>query len=285
MWRDIRARRRGQRSLLAGAVLIACATLGCDGDSTTEPARPLPANIQSFIDAYCDMARACCQSAGFPAEPLADCESEFVRQTDFAPLVEGGTVLVDEAKLSGCVAEIRQAQSTCIAPDWESACQNVFRGTRNQGEPCVDVLECVSQSEPTVCFHLREADGGDASGICRVAPRGALGDPCFYDCGLGENCRSDHSTPLPDTVLTLCHEADGLFCGQGCERLLDNGNPCESTRECGSSSFCDTSCKPRGNLGASCTSNDACSKGFYCLENSCRRTPVAANKLCSGDYD
>jgi hypothetical protein len=282
-------RRDWPRPAALGALLLAAALwspAGCSSKgSGTAPASG-SGDIDALIDAICRAARDCCGRAGFPLEPVANCESELVRQTEFTPLLERGTVLIDQPGLASCVDAYRRAADSCSGADLRSACAVLFEGTREAGQPCSDSLECKMAGEPVVCVKMRGDAGDDPSeGVCVRPPRGAEGDECLADCRPNEPCRIGLSTSRTEAVTTLCHEVDGLYCAASCQRILDSGAACTSSSSCAKGLRCDTTCVPGLAAGSACTSGDDCLEGLACIEGQCASLPFATEKICSGDFN
>jgi hypothetical protein len=131
-----------------------------------------------------------------------------------------------------------------------------------------------------------------ATGICKVPPRGKLGDPCFQTCAPGQNCSSTYSTDFPDPPLALCYESDGLFCSRAavdarCAPLPAVGDACSTTDGCGSTLFCGSAsvCSERQAAGAPCLQNSECAKGLGCVNAACAPVPIANDKTCSGNLN
>jgi hypothetical protein len=146
--------------------------------------------------------------------------------------------------------------------------------------------------DPADCLKVRPAGVTETpkTGICKLAPRGRAGDPCFKTCSPGQRCGSTYSTDNPNPALTLCYEEDGLFCsgiGGQCAPLAAAGAPCTAFDGCGSNLYCSQAsvCAARSNAGVGCVQSDQCARGLSCVNGSCAPTPVASQKACSGDYD
>ena len=99
------------------AVAVACAplhALGCGGSSGAgggggdAGTTPDPV-LDPLVRAFCKTARTCCAASGSPAEPLADCETEFARQVDYFALVTKGTVTIDADRSFRLRNDVRSA--------------------------------------------------------------------------------------------------------------------------------------------------------------------------------
>jgi hypothetical protein len=244
------------------------------------------ASLDGLRAAFCKAVRSCCAAAGSPAEPLADCESEFDRQLPLVALVTKGTLVADRAKLGACIARLDEQSRTCVPTDY--ACGSVFSGTLAEGAACERADECSrSAGQSIACVKTSvTADSGPKSGVCRVIPIGKRGDACAQSCSTGNSCSSTISTFESDPVLTLCREDDGLYCDstRHCAALVADGAPC-SDSGCASASHCSGVCTPRKAEGGTCASFAECRAGLGCANGSCAATPFATAKLCRGDYN
>lgn len=266
--------------------------------STTNSGKPSGSRtgaetVQELVGAFCDSVRSCCQKGGFPADPLANCESEFSRQVDIIPLVEKGTVTLNADVFDACVSSVRSAASTCNGAS-TSACVGAFQGTIPEGASCEKSDECVDTAdEPAICLKIRAAGmtTTPATGVCKLAPRGRAGDPCFTTCAPNRSCGSTYSTDVPNPVVTLCHEADGLFCASSgtekrCAPIPKEGEPCTSFDGCGSNMYCSQTsvCVGRSSAGVVCASSSECATGLTCENGACAPQPLATQKTCGGDF-
>jgi hypothetical protein len=238
--------------------------------------------------------RSCCQAGGFPAEPLAGCESEYPAQSELLPFVEKGTVLIQAEPFAACVSAFRSAGSDCTGGQVAPACVNAFAGTIQEGGACEKSDECLDTEKPAVCLKVRPAGVTETpkTGVCKLAPRGRAGDPCFNTCVPGSLCGFGYSTDNPNPVITLCYEEDGLFCSHAgtdprCVPLPSAGAPCTSSDSCGSKLYCTQAsvCVARSSAGAACAASRDCAAGLSCVNGACAASPVANKKTCSGDYN
>jgi hypothetical protein len=129
-----------------------------------------------------------------------------------------------------------------------------------------------------------------ATGACQLPPRGKVGDPCFSTCAANRNCSSTYTTSEPNPPISLCYEADGLFCDSSaidrrCAPLPTLGAACSF--ECGSGLFCDSTsvCAARKIVGAVCAQSRECATGLACVSGFCGAPVIATQKACSGDYN
>jgi hypothetical protein len=269
-------------------VLFILLLTSCSSGDTNPPpgAGDAGASLDALRRAFCNATRACCASAGYMPEPLADCESEFDRQLHVVQLVAKGTVVVDESMLGGCVVRLDEQSTTCQPSEY--ACGAAFSGTLPEGVPCERADECRrSVDQPIACLKTAvTADSGPKTGICRAIPIGKSGDPCSRSCSKGDSCSSTISTFETDPTLTICREADALYCDttRHCAPLLADGATC-STGGCASTSFCSGVCTPQKSEGSACTTFAECRAGLRCESGSCVPIRFATAKLCSGDFN
>jgi hypothetical protein len=218
-----------------------------------------------------------------PLGSLEACEAAFRGQTDVMALLEKGTVTVDEAKLSACVAAYATAGDSCEWTAVHSACHGVLVGTLADGEPCTDAFECDRSTGPKFCLMLQDASNPEV-GTC-VSPARANADaPCLTTCAPDANCSSTVSNPDASVPTALCFESDGLYCryGYGCALLVDDGESCDSGDACGSDGQCLSTCGPRAADGEECVAIFDCAKNLTCDAGHCAPEPVANSYTCSG---
>jgi hypothetical protein len=273
------------------------AAWGC-GSTTSGSEQPggnaEPGAIQDLVNTFCRTVRSCCQAGGFPLEPIANCESEYAAQSEFLPYVENGTIVIHSEPFAACVNAFRSAEPTCAGGQVAPACVDAFGGTIREGAACEKSDQCLDTKDPAICLKVRSAGVVETpkTGICKLAPRGRAGDPCFKTCSPGRSCGSTYSTDNPNPVLTLCYEEDGLFCSSSgtegrCAPLAAAGDPCTTFDSCGSNLYCSRTsvCAARSNAGVACAESRECAPGLSCVNGSCAPTPVATPKICGGDYN
>jgi len=233
-----------------------------------------------LTQAFCAAARACCSAEGMPAE-LGDCESNFPRRdSTFASLMRGAATL-DQAGLPACLASYQQAATKCEElPVW-NACKGLLHGLRKENEKCVDVGECARDAGQTVACVI--ADSNAKEGVCTKVPHGKLGDACGTTCRVGDSCSFTSIGASDPSSITYCYEQDGLFCSFDtghCQAIIALGSPCTASDSCGSTSFCDTTCKKSGVLGEACT--QSCIPALSCINGQCRSPSFTVGGTCSG---
>jgi hypothetical protein len=70
---------------------------------------------------------------------LTDCESQFASRQPGLASVDLGTVTVDAAALSKCLAAYQQSATDCGENTLLAGCVGVFLGTKGSGEACSNV--------------------------------------------------------------------------------------------------------------------------------------------------
>lgn len=271
---------------------------GGAGNASTVP------TAAEFSDAYkklvCAPYAACCDALGKDPGPMG-CEL-------LLPSPGGKTYDPDAGQ--ACLDKISQAMSgsdlCAISPTEALSCPDLAQAkppTRNPGESCDSLLECVPSTEGSV--DCRNASGSDAK-YCVVQVRGKEGDgPCTVS--FNEGAAQFKPIEKGQGKTTACYHNDGLFCGaEGkCIPLVTQGKTCDpNIANCVDDLFCSLTdgltCrapKPDGaqcfGLGKECAGDSrclyvagklcgkpkevgsACASGGDCLSNYC------VEKLCS----
>lgn len=116
---------------------------------------------------------------------------------------------------------------------------------------CASTLRVITESQPfpAACPHGAGVDG----------------TPCWY----AEGCEGQ-----------VCLNANASGCGK-CGHLPTAGQACTSW-ECAPGTYCDGTCKPRGESGAACAATSQCMADLACVAGKCApRLPAGAS--CAGD--
>ena len=251
--------------------------------------------VQPLINAFCTAAKSCCGRESYPSAALADRESKFPSRSQYVPLLDKGTVIIDQNALATCVAAYNTVATTCTITGLNAACKGVFVGTQAQGQPCggtsrFGAFECRPVNGSASC-HL-QASGSDPTntGVCTSIPRGKSGDECSKTCLKNETCIVDMiggSAPFP----AFCFEEDGLYCSvvtspAVCQPFLPIDHACVwDPNSCGPGNFCgwtSNTCQAASKLGESCT-DAVCAEELTCgTSNTCEASPFAAESICKG---
>ena len=255
-------------------------TGGVVSSSGAAGASATPAVLRPTVNAFCAAARACC--AKQPGLSLDDCEASFASKDQTAQALRRGTVTLDAAGLSRCLAAYEAATTSCEKNSVLDACSGVVQGTRMEDEPCLVVSECAITG-PKACVFT---DVGGKNGVCKAAPHGKAGDACTLTCRPNEPCAFSVSG-ISEALFTPCLESEGLFCDFTstpfkCQAIRATGAACEMGDQCGSQGYCDFSsqtCKKRGQLGDTC---GECIPSLSCIEGKCKSPPFAAASTCEG---
>ena len=249
--------------------------------------------FQPLIKAFCTAAKNCCSRQSYPAADLADCESKFPSRLQIYPLVDKGTVIIDENALAACVAAYKTAATTCTINAVKAACKGVSVGTQTEGQPCggtsaFGAYECKPSNGSASCY--RPQSDPASAGVCTGIPRGKSGDACSRTCFKNETCIVDMvggSPPFPVT----CFEEDGLYCSvtanpTACKPILPIGGACTwDPHSCGVGNYCGwltNVCQPAGKLGEPCA-EAACADELVCGTNeTCVEQPFDSDSICKG---
>jgi hypothetical protein len=263
--------------------------MGGSGGSTAA------ALLQPLIEAFCTAAKSCCARANYPVANLSDCEAQFPSRLDIYPLVDKGTVFVDQQALADCVSAYKNAATTCTINLVKTACKGVFAGLQVEGQPCggsnqFGASECKPVNGSATCYRPQGDVDPKSVGSCVNIPRGKSGDACSMTCQVGKTCIVDMlggTSPFP----TVCFEEDGLFCSLAanptvCKPILKTGDPCRwEGNSCGAGNFCswpNSTCAPAAKLGESCVDR-ACIDDLICANSrKCAELPLASDSVCKG---
>lgn len=283
--------------LAAGCVLASMAAAACGG--TTEGGKgggggssvvsegpvaqdQLP---QKYADAICDNSAPCCQKYGYQYDATKCSEGMRGELEKEIGNVQG--VTYDAAKAGECVAWVKKIVTQCIVSDAEveamkKSCAAVWKGSKAEGEPCGNDVECAGADTGTVECNETFVDGG-FSGTCTKsttaeAPRGVKGSSCNSTCfssTYGSECSGGGGTggsgPTPGPA--ECWVDDGLQCDEAtytCIDLVAEGQPCSWSDFCVKSAWCNSgTCAPKSPVGGDCASammSSACVDGAWCDE-------------------
>jgi hypothetical protein len=254
----------------------------------------VPDAIQALASAFCAAAKSCCVSS-YPSANLADCESKFPSRLQVYPLVEKGTVTIDQTALSVCIGVYKAAASTCTMTGLEAACHGVFVGAQGEGQACGGTgkfgsYECKPINGTESCYWQDSKSYPNKPGICASIPRGKSGDVCSTTCLLDKTCVVDMiggAAPFSAS----CFEEDGLYCSVAsnpavCKPILHLGDACTwDPNCCGSGGTCSgmsNTCVTYAKVGepcsyAYCRDDLTCSNGNKCVEQ-----PFASDSVCKG---
>ncbi|MEZ4374081.1 MAG: hypothetical protein R3B07_24890 [Polyangiaceae bacterium] len=272
----MQALRFGLISVSVGLIVVACGGSTEDTSSGPVPASEL---IPQLADAICNI-QSCCEAAGYGYDAAA-CKAIYSaglkEQFEATP-----NTTYDAVAAGHCLDAVRLFAASCGAKAEQAtdACDGVLQGTLPAGAACEQSAECAKPS------------GGDAycDGTCVQLPRGALGDGCDTTCQQhdgGTECWSGGLAGDGPGGTAECYVNDGLSCQDGtCAPARKLGEACDWV-DCEIGAHCSDAgvCVANGGEGATCSSSQQCTSGFFCGENSgvCTRTlPRGAACL---DYD
>ena len=251
--------------------------------------------FQPLVNAFCTAAKNCCGRESYPAADLADCESKFLSQLPNFPLVDKGTVIIDQNALAACVAAYNTAATACTITAVNAACKGVFVGTQAEGQPCggasrFGAVECKPVNGSATCYLQHNGSDDTNTGVCTSIPRGKTGDACSMTCLMNETCIVDMMGGAPPFPVT-CFEEDGLYCSVAanptvCKPILHIGDACTwDTFSCGSGNYCGwttNACQVAGKTGESCLTG-GCADDLMCGTNDrCVEQSFASESICKG---
>lgn len=249
--------------------------------------------LQPLASVFCTAAKTCC-AGSYPPANLADCESRFPSRLQLYPLLEKGTVTVDQAALNACVGAYKAATTTCTVTGIEAACRGMFIGAQAEGQPCGGTgrfgsRECKPLNGTESCYWQDSKSYPNEPGVCLSIPRGKSGDLCSTTCLENTICVVDIIGAGP--VSGPCFEEDGLYCSVGtnpavCKPILHLGDTCTwDPNVCGSGRSCSgmsNTCADNAKIGESCLysycrEDLTCGNGRTCVEQ-----PFASDTVCQG---
>jgi hypothetical protein len=250
--------------------------------------------LQPLIDAFCTTARKCCVASSSTPVDLGDCESKFPSRFQYYPLVEKGTVGIDQTAFAACVAAYKAAATSCTLTGLREACLGAFVGTRTEGQSCGGAgkfgsYECKPVAGSASCYWQDSTSYPTGSGVCVAIPRGKSGDPCSRSCYKGEACIVDMIGGAAPFSMP-CFEEDGLYCSvvkssPVCKPILHLGDACDwDPGNCGSDNYCgweNNTCQTPVELGELC-GNRQCRYDFTCPNGRCTEVPFSTSSACQG---
>jgi hypothetical protein len=238
------------------------------------------------ITSFCAAARHCCSLAGIGTTSLADCESQFVKRHPHLGAVGLGEATIDNKVVAACKAAYDEAASSCSATKVYSACTGILVGKQAENAPCgkggdpeiSGVGACDHSAGAMACVWTGDYTDPAVTGTCRRVVHGKTGDPCQSTCESGEECSFALMGPN-DTLITLCFEDEGFFCGAAgtgqvsCQPLVAQGGSCSAdSYACKGTDYCD-------DVSKTCKAGNTA--GQSCLYSGCQRPLVCgADKKC-----
>ncbi len=265
-----------------------------------------------WVNAACDLSWRCSRASfDFRHRDRQDCvDGMLLRQRTlydgYARAIAAGRLTFDRASFDACTQSY--ATSDC-ALQTDAACRTIFVGTRGNGEPCSQQVECdpdhacigsgtCGVCQPRVprgadCTRSRCVRGSECQAVGNVATCVAVageGDTCGGGVGacsgrlqcidgrclrpasLGDNC---NTRPIQ---YANCDPFSNTRCAAGVcqevswERL---GAACSGLQTCDHEGICNSSsrtCEPRPTEGARCAVGDRCGPDLFCDGNGvCQR--------------
>lgn len=241
-------------------------------------------------DAYCGALTSCC-SGPFDA---ADCKAYTTTDTSFFPTeVTAVTGAFDPTAAAACLATMTAAAKCQVDPKLvllaRDACQKVYPGSRQLGEPCTQGADCVA---PPFGTRICDAESKCASLATQIVAQ--EGEPCagegspLYVCDLSKHLwceKSSGTCRAPLAAGADCDNGSGdtPTCADGGYACIPvNGAPrCARAHEAGESCWspeCDFAKDP-----AQC----ACGAGFVCdgLESHVCEAASKIGDACTDGFD
>ncbi len=252
--------------------------------------------VHATDDAKCERFVRC---GLFPDDGSCNRFFRHIPETALISAVQAGITRYDGPSATQCNADL--AAMTCNESAREArvptrACEDVFIGTRNGGEPCGFDDECRSGScSIPACGELC------CVGTCRDARAPSeVGGPCEVDrqCVSDTFCGTDGVChPLAGEGAQCADDGDcdyGLGCigpnslmPGNCRKLPLLGEACLYERCAELNAICKNGvCTALGLPGAPCVQNTDCSPFMECVDTTCVALPELGSScldLCAGD--
>ena len=266
---------------IALAIVLAVTTTGCPfGDDDGDPNNWIVIDQMevAYRKAYCTYLVRCGE---FPDQ--ATCEgaalpSVMVPDPNIIAAAKAGRVSYSGSSVKACFDAL--ANDTCDRTDQNgrmrvAACEQFFRGTRTDNEPCFIDQECISQN----CI------GGSTGTTCQMGQ--CVGDtpPTVMPANIGQPCSG----------LFGC--VDGAFCdplNNECAALRAAGEVCNTADECGYGLGCSgttgaRTCKALPTKDQPCPEGLCRDEGLVCSGAVCRQlglppTACTSTTQCSPFY-
>jgi len=241
-------------------------------------------DLHDTVATACSAAATCCAAKAIPTM-LDDCSAMYDMYQDGIPGVMAGHVTIDAEALARCKAAYTNSTVQCNLNAVVAACDGVFVGHQQVGEPCIGGYDCDRSTDTMTCL-ITDTSGENPMGTCQKVPHAKLNEACFSTCRAGEDCSSTTQGLATPEDLAECFEDDGLYCDRSednpvCKTLLALGAACDSASwdACGSHAQCNTTCEKVGDLGESCGS---CFHSYQCIEGKCADPDWATESTCMG---
>jgi len=242
------------------------------------------ADLHDTVATACSAAATCCAAQAIPTM-LDDCQAMYDMYQDGVPGIKAGHVTIDSTALARCKAAYMSSTDQCNLNAIVAACDGVFVGHQQVGEPCIGGYDCDRSTDTMTCL-ITDTSGAQPVGTCQKVPHAKLGEPCFSTCRAGEDCSSSTQGIAKPEDLALCFEDEGFYCDSNettpvCKALLALGADCSeaSFDACGSHAECNTTCEKVSDLGESCGS---CFHSYQCIDGKCADPDWATDSTCMG---
>jgi hypothetical protein len=262
--------------------------------------------FQSSVAAQvCGRIGACCSTAKQPFDE-AMCESQFIAAT-FPNTLDNGAdagttspaTAYDATAAAACLDKYKSMPDTCdsLFPadatpipagsvmHLTDACQRVYAGTKNSGEPCASTADCAPDAKGFAYCNpnLTSGDSGSGMGTCQKIEvvTGQCGDKSqpgapgsFYICADG-TCSTGFCNAISGPGGT-CKPFSSTECDKGLSCVNDVcvappavGEACPAG-QCATGAYCDSgTCVAQKAAGAACISNNDCAHPNSCQNGTC----------------
>lgn len=255
----------------------------CGGSSSSKPSEPghpqsAAELAASFTDAVCSARNNCCTEQDIDFD-LEDCKAQLGPdiEDEFSEF-EGLRVVFDPDAAASCIAG--WANVFCphepIVSDPKDACDHVFRGLQQLGQPCEREAECAETDGhwpacalgkcTAVNEPVRPREGDACGGTCLASA------PDFDECEAPRYEPSD--LPVSDPGAPLCRTEDGLGCWSSadgpstCQPLAKVGESCAgNSHHCDQDGFCNVEtglCEARHDSGECNPQASVCTTDTVC---------------------
>ncbi len=320
--------------ITAGLAIVGVAMLGaCSGKTTsTSTVGPIAAAdlSQRYAEAICKGIQGCCGKAAFAYDAPACTAAAQVSLNDaFAKVMARPGLVYDPEAAGRCVAKVAEEAASCAdlseREALSAACDGVFTGALEVGQPCADSGACKPRPDGRVtCIQYASyaadlPDGGagpsTSGSACTLLKPAAIGDPCgipdtgvpastqgdcqdnpkgaFYCDPKSKSCqpRAAAGQPCPSGNNNAC--AAGSVCRAGTCSAPAAGLPCTSfSNQCGDALYCDAGSNSKGKCVARKSPGEACEPNHEdecaigrCSGGKCSAGELATVGACAGTTD
>ena len=259
-------------------------TTACKSEPTDAERVPVQSFARAFSQAQCDNLERCCSLSKFEFDRV-NCEGRLKASFQASlDTVLMGPVDYDESAAGECLATLSEQQRCGAESIGFPTCKGMLVGRLQDGEPCSSDVTCKSRW----CAQRGDAFERVCTRLSGSQPvmTGEAGHDCVTTCEAPGDC-----PPFAGgATAAVCYRSDGLFCESWdetqqpqCQRLLEIGESCQESQQCGRGLFCgqDVCQAPHPN-GAVCGYGDECLSGV-CQQGKCVASAFDEQTCTSGD--